>query len=952
MGSTTGSAPLVGRAAELDLLTGRLADLGSGRGSSVLIEGEAGIGKTALVQEVLKDAAHRGFEICSGRGEELEGDRPFGPLIAALGLTPSSPDPLRARIAGLLGDQTGGRGPRGLTRAPELRFRIMDAIVELLEERSTTERMVVCLEDLHWADASTLLTVKRLASLVTQLQMVLLLTARAFPRTKHLLRLIESLNDQDVVRMDLEPLDSASLSRLVEELFGSGPGPVLRRQLEATGGNPLFATELLNTLATEKAIDVGDDQVETTESEFPPSLRLTILRRLSFLDDETLEVLKVASVLGSSFSMGDLSIVMEQPLLRLAAVLQRSMEARLIDESDDRFVFRHELIRHAVYLDLPLAVRKDLHLAVARALAAAGRTPLKVATHFVVAAPSGDRQAIEWLQAAARDAVARDPFTAVSLLEHARDLAPEPEKRVEILVELLAAYTWAGQETDAIETAERLLERDQPPAVEVATRMALANALFFQNRMRESAEQCELAARSSELADTARAAILGRLAAAWVWAEDLERAAVVAAEAVEAGEKTPSDLAFCLGLTNGGWVAFLQGHEQEAIAACTKSAERALGSPDEDAKRAIMAHNSLAFILSEADRVDEAEEALRTGRRVGDEAGRVWDLPLWHNYKGFVRFLRGRWDDAADDFELGISLAEDVETRLGGVFPHSMLAAIATHRNELAEAEEALGASARHSQTWGLTSIESYYDAWAKAQLLEARGAPQDALRLLIATWDKADTLGVVSSRRVLGPDLVRLALLTDDKERARVAAQGVSDAACLGNAPSLRGASLLCGGLVEEDPDMLLEAVAEYRRSPRVVETARCSEEAGRVLHLAERRDEGESLLDEAVEVYEQVGAFRDRARVNAFLRSQGVRRGARTRHRQALTGWDSLTPSEEKVVSLVAEGLSNPQIATQLFISRHTVESHVSHILAKMGVSSRVELAARWARRDYGIE
>jgi DNA-binding CsgD family transcriptional regulator len=165
--------------------------------------------------------------------------------------------------------------------------------------------------------------------------------------------------------------------------------------------------------------------------------------------------------------------------------------------------------------------------------------------------------------------------------------------------------------------------------------------------------------------------------------------------------------------------------------------------------------------------------------------------------------------------------------------------------------------------------------------------------------------------------------------------------------APSARGVALRCRGLVENDADILLEAVEAYRRSPRPVELAWTCEDAGVALVSHGRKAEGIPLLQEALSGLEAVGALREARRVEAHLRGAGARRGRRGVRRRPAMGWDALTDTERRVVDLVCEGLTNRGVAERLFISRRTVDTHVAHVFGKLGVRSRAELAARAARR-----
>jgi DNA-binding CsgD family transcriptional regulator len=153
--------------------------------------------------------------------------------------------------------------------------------------------------------------------------------------------------------------------------------------------------------------------------------------------------------------------------------------------------------------------------------------------------------------------------------------------------------------------------------------------------------------------------------------------------------------------------------------------------------------------------------------------------------------------------------------------------------------------------------------------------------------------------------------------------------------------------GLFDGDADSLLKSVDALRHSSRPVEMAFALEDAGVSLTEEGRASDAASLLEEAVRIYERVGAAQLVSRCEAALRAAGVRRGRRGKRAQATTGWASLTKTERDVVALVSQGLTNREVGARLFISRRTVETHLSHVFAKLGLGSRVELAAEAARR-----
>jgi len=231
--------------------------------------------------------------------------------------------------------------------------------------------------------------------------------------------------------------------------------------------------------------------------------------------------------------------------------------------------------------------------------------------------------------------------------------------------------------------------------------------------------------------------------------------------------------------------------------------------------------------------------------------------------------------------------------------------------------------------------------------LLEAEGAVAEAFTALVNCWNRCAAAGLAIEYPVLGPDLVRLAIATDERARADEIVDAVAAVAAANDVASLTGAALRCQGLRDDDPDALLRAVDAYAQAPRPLELALTREEAGAALGRAGEIDAAVPLLDQALDTYERLDAVRDSARTHATLRGLGVHRGQQGPRGRPRTGWASLTPAERRVSDLVAEGLSNPQIGERLFVSRRTVQTHVTHVFRKLQMSSRTELAAAVARR-----
>jgi DNA-binding CsgD family transcriptional regulator len=281
------------------------------------------------------------------------------------------------------------------------------------------------------------------------------------------------------------------------------------------------------------------------------------------------------------------------------------------------------------------------------------------------------------------------------------------------------------------------------------------------------------------------------------------------------------------------------------------------------------------------------------------------------------------------------------------VFAHAICAHVALHRGDHTAAQSSV-AEARRRLVAGPVEIGFDWMNWIVSLLLESNDQPAEALATLTQTWDlSAPVRYLQASSRAMAPDLVRLALSGGDSERARSVTEELEDGARRSPTATTRGVALRCRGLLDNDPDALLEAVAVHRGGPRPYLIATACEDAALVLGRTARAADASALLAEAIAVYERLDAAWDVARADMKQRRLGIRPPRRPTRRRPSFGWDSLTATELRVVSLVAEGLTNRQVAERLYVSRRTVATHIEHVFQKLGHANRVELAADAIRR-----
>lgn len=345
MGNPALPPRLRGREAEVRILAEALDQAARGSLAIVLVEGEAGIGKTRLLEEALTGAAAWGMQAVAGRPEELERARPFGLLADAFGCGPASLDSRRAAIAELLAAGGGSSDhPVTVTSDPGLQFRVVDAFGDLAETLALSGPLVIGADDLQWADPSSLLTVAAMARRLPGLPVAIIGCLRPVPRSSELDGLIGALQAAGARQLTLPPLGAEAVRELTCEAVAADPGPGLLSEVSGAAGNPLFVIELLGALLQESAIQVAEGRAEVAEARLPPSLRLTILRRISFLPDDAIQLLQVASVLGSAFSLTDLALISGRPVIELTTAMTEAIRARVIGDDGIQLRFRHDLI--------------------------------------------------------------------------------------------------------------------------------------------------------------------------------------------------------------------------------------------------------------------------------------------------------------------------------------------------------------------------------------------------------------------------------------------------------------------------------------------------------------------------------------------------------------------------------------------------------------------------------
>jgi DNA-binding CsgD family transcriptional regulator len=907
--------PMIGRERELAVIRAILTQAAAGSGRSLIVYGEAGIGKTRLLAEAEGLAKALGFMVFRGAGDDIEQARPYGVVANAFGRG-GLPEASRASP----GDRS------------DITPVVVDSIVSVIED-SRSAPVALFVDDLHWADTGTLRVLRSLVRRAASLPFAFVAATRPAPTGPQLDALIEDVRDEGT-HIELDPLDDIAIATLVDRLVAESVTVELRSRVASARGNPFFVIEIVAS---------GIDQLGATE--LPRDVRRTVLRRVMQLSEPTVSVLRLAALLGPHVDPADLELISGRSATEIASALEEALKSRVLEDDAGSFVFRHDIVREAIYTDMPSSIRHQLHRDAGRMLAAAGASASRVALHMGAVAEAGDVEAISWLRRAAAEEMQHSPTIAADVLERAAVLIDHLDPmHDEVLVARVQALCWSGRVVEAVTLASEVLADLSDPELAVDVRESLGEALFFSGRILEAGDQLEAAADACR--GSARGLLLAQAALCRGLSGQISASDDLAERALVETASTKDPRAISMATAVRGVFRLVRG-EPGWMDLCREGVRVA----DEDFLREANRYGSrsmLAYALREADLFDETVGVLNDWVRLSEEHGIGWARPSYHALMGGQYFDRGDWEDAVAEFETAREVLDEMGSSLLKPAWLGVLASIEVHRGDLVGAERSVVAGeALLTETGPQTGAE--WLVLARILLMEARGDVGGALAVAHGACRLACDIELRLGLRYFAPAFVRLAVAAGVPEQARFAVDVLERVAPVIGTHSAVGTALLCRGMLTFDTPRLLEAVGTLAEGGRPLELAMAYEQAGLSLARDGDKEAAADHFDRAIGVFEQLGAQLDVQRVTEESRGAGGRR-RRAKHRPE-SGWESLSPTERLVVELVAEGLTNPAIAESLVVSRRTVETHVSHLFRKLGVTSRVELVLR-ATRELSAE
>jgi DNA-binding CsgD family transcriptional regulator/tetratricopeptide (TPR) repeat protein len=918
---TLAATPLSGRVIEMSRVDELIASATAGAGGTVILEGAAGIGKTRVLAEACARARAAGLLVADGSADELDQVTPWRVLLRAFGTTepPLLPQSAFTKLGGLA-DQ---------------RLSAMDEMRAALEAASSRQPVLVALDDLQWADPSTLLALGSLPPALFSYPVAWLLARRPWPVPAPLDRVLERLVEAGADRVHLGPLSGAEAAALARELTEPGGTADLGRLLAQAEGNPFYLIELMKATGRPRAADASAGQAE-----MPSDVRSALRQHLRPLSDAGRQLLSVASVLGREFSVAEVAAMTGQPASQLLAPVEETLQAEFLVEAPDGLAFRHDLLRQAVYENLPASVRVALHRDAADALRRTGAPLVRIAGQLAIGARPGDEEAVTALLAAATQLLGSAPKTAADMSLTALNMLDErDDRRPGTLLTAVHALSLAGRGADAFALAEpHLAERTLPVRVEAELQLELREAWAF-DRQQAYPSALPQHLRTDPTVDPAvlaTAVACEQVNAIWEGHGD------EADRAFDIALKTMGDGGRSFDFTTNTYLRVLNSMLRGRMAEALQRAEAGVAvARRREQPRSSGIHEAIvAVALGANGRYQEALSMLQSAVAAAEAAGRADFLVHCQWLRASYLLQQGRLDDARGEARTAVATAEQLN--YAGHRSHA-LTVLAEAALRQGDAEAAYSALAQFGSAEETGLLFDRY--WVAALAADARRDTATACQDLQPICDQVQAgcyaIGITQHHRL--PQLLRIALRGGETAAAAILAAGAQDLARRNpQADSLVAAGCHAQGLLEHDQGLLREAVrrAEGSEAP-LIEAAAREDLAGFLTGEAAIEQ-----LERAYASYVRAGAHHDTARVRAALRGHGVRKRQSTVGRPQ-QGWGSLTASELTVVDLVARGLTNREAAAKLFLSPETINTHLRHAFSKLGIRSRVDLARLAAER-----
>jgi DNA-binding CsgD family transcriptional regulator len=924
---------LLDRDRELQAVDGLVAEAAEGEARLVLIEGAAGIGKTRLLSEARRRAEAAGMRALTARGSELEREFAFGvvrqlfePVLGRNGerelLLAGAAESAEAVFSAPVGEDAG-----------DTSFAALHGLYWLAVNLTAEAPLALVVDDLHWCDRASLRFLAYFSRRLEGLPVLAAASLRPAEPGVDPALMAELANDPAATTLRPGPLGEAAVAELVRERLGEGADDAfVAACAQASGGNPLILGELLRALESEGVAPDGA-QVDVVRRLGPRAASRSVLLRLARLPQDAVAVARAAALLGDGTDLSAVASLAELDEERAGEATRDLARAEIL-RPEPPLGFVHPLIREAVLRDLGPGERELGHARAARMLAEREAPPEQVAAHILAMPRRGDAWAVKTLRLAARTALrSGGADSAVSYLRRALEEPPDAEHRrwVELDLGLAESLTSGPEAAGHLRAA---YDGTDDPTQRGWIAMVLGQVLLFTG---SGPEAGALVAEARAALPEGETDLALRLQALLISVDNFGPAggAVPPEHDFEPGTSLGADMlaaveAHARAMRNGG----AERCAELALAALRSGrliAEDNGSSPTEATMIALMlAGREEAGTYTKA----SLAEAHRRGSLFAATAAQI--------FRGW--WLR-RSGELADAEEMLVRASQGIVAwGFGGVmlFPASALAEVRAERGDLAGAWTALALPGFPEGAELPPSAQVSWWVAAKLRVLLAEGRAEEALALADLAGDRFGAIVLNPAwlpwRSARAEALHRL----DRADEAQAAAADELEAARAWGAPTTVGRSLRVLGAVRGQAGLadLEAAAALLEGTPERLELAKALAALGTAMRLARRPTDAREPLRRALELATVCGAEPLAEHARTELHAAGVRP-----RREALSGVESLTPSERRVADLAAAGRTNRDVAQELFVTPKTVEVHLSNAYRKLGIRSRRELAGALA-------
>ena len=950
MNDAVATDQLLERGEQLARIESALAEARTERGKFVVIEGPAGIGKTALLAAARRAATGGGMRVLRSRGTELEREFAFG-VVRQL-FEPSLAEASEQERADLLQGAAGAAaallelpGTRATDLTPssgvDPSFAIVHGLYWLCANLAAAGPLCLVVDDAHWADAASLRYLAFLLTRLEELEVALLLATR--PREAgtdaELLATVTTDPSADVIRPP--PLTRAAVAELVESRLAGAPDPVfIDACLRATGGTPFLLRELVEAL-NEGGIEPTAEAARHVERIGARTVGRSIHLRLRRLPEHAGRLARALAVLEQSDLLQAARLAgLDETEAADAADL---LAAAGIVEPGRPLSFIHPIVRSGIYAELSDVERSEVHRRAARLLAEQPGAGERVAEHLLNTEPAADGWVVERLVEAARAALRNGaPESAVVFLRRVLD-EPPPADQSGLLLELGMAEAIAGL-TGWPEHLRRAVEAAPDAVAAAGAARVLALALLRAERFAEAVEALDRASAARDF-DNAELALQLEAEAVLAGVNDPAMAASMALRRQALCERAATDPTAPPELIAVGSFISVLANEPSEVGA--RLATRALQAEERrpTGSDGLPWFSSATFVwtlsLLWAERYDQVRpllDSLVAQARATGDGGR---LALGLASRSWLALRRGDLSAADGDARTALAAtalpAPPVYRHLnGGVLVEALV-----DQGELEAAADALAPLDADAEVGFLPNAVLRF---GRGRLRVAQGRVSEGLEDLLGVG-MVLTQALVTSPTFLSwrseAALAHLAL-GDREPAARLAEEELELAQEFGAPRALgvakRAAGVVAGG--QRGELLIREAIDAFEHGDATLERARALADLGAMLRRRNRRTEAREILREALDSAHRAGGKRLANHAETELRATGARP-----RRVVLTGLDSLTASERRIAELASEGLTNREIAQTLFVTARTVEGHLTSVFRKLRLASRDELPAALA-------